>query len=208
MPSRIHGLVGGRRGEGAGSRTGCPLARGRHAWVRASGRNGGFLSSSLAHGLPNGLERFPDEIEEIERPAHENFASIHEVIERYGIDTGWESRPDVILARQRHQTSWFPGAVRLNERFGYEAQILELDELLRLDPLARLHRGDSVPWRSRARSPGKVCEGLGAAATRLGVESRNERLCVASTQRQATFRCGLAGKGPSAGPRRAHQPGG
>ena len=33
----------------------------------ATGRNGGFADASLTHGLPNGLERFPDEIRVLER---------------------------------------------------------------------------------------------------------------------------------------------
>ena len=44
----------------------------------ASGRNGGFCDASLTHGLPNGIERFPDEIETIERLAAENFRGIEE----------------------------------------------------------------------------------------------------------------------------------
>ncbi len=33
----------------------------------ASGRNGGFAEASLTHGLENGLSRWPDEIDELER---------------------------------------------------------------------------------------------------------------------------------------------
>ncbi len=40
----------------------------------ASGRNGGFVEASLTHGLGNGLSRFPDEMEALERLAAENFA--------------------------------------------------------------------------------------------------------------------------------------
>lgn len=39
----------------------------------ASGRNGGFCDASLTHGLANGVERFPDEIAEIEEHARESF---------------------------------------------------------------------------------------------------------------------------------------
>ena len=38
-------------------------ARGRPVGWGASGRNGGFLSASLTHGLANGRSRFPDEID-------------------------------------------------------------------------------------------------------------------------------------------------
>ncbi|MCB0870565.1 MAG: FAD-dependent oxidoreductase, partial [Solirubrobacterales bacterium] len=35
--------------------------------IGASGRNGGFMSSSLVHGLGNGLARFPDEVPLLEK---------------------------------------------------------------------------------------------------------------------------------------------
>jgi hypothetical protein len=35
----------------------------------ASGRNGGFCEASLTHGLANGLARFPDEMQTLERMA-------------------------------------------------------------------------------------------------------------------------------------------
>src|SRR5579884_3807315 len=38
----------------------------------ASGRNGGFCEASLTHGFANGYERFPGEIERLERLGLEN----------------------------------------------------------------------------------------------------------------------------------------
>ncbi|HNC15070.1 MAG TPA: FAD-dependent oxidoreductase, partial [Solirubrobacterales bacterium] len=52
----------------------------------ASGRNGGFMSSSLVHGLGNGLARFPDEVPLLEKLGLENLAGIEKVIEEQGID--------------------------------------------------------------------------------------------------------------------------
>ena len=42
----------------------------------ASGRNGGFAIGSLTHGLENGLARFGDEIELLERLGRENLAGL------------------------------------------------------------------------------------------------------------------------------------
>src|SRR5690242_10052664 len=36
------------------------------AWA-ASGRNGGFCSASLTHGSANGIDRFPEEFDRLER---------------------------------------------------------------------------------------------------------------------------------------------
>src|SRR5215204_4484622 len=38
----------------------------------ASGRNGGFMESSLTHGVANGQDRFPDEIELLEQLGLQN----------------------------------------------------------------------------------------------------------------------------------------
>ncbi len=42
----------------------------------ASGRNGGFCSASLTHGLANGIRHFPDELEVLEREGLGNLAAL------------------------------------------------------------------------------------------------------------------------------------
>ncbi len=64
----------------------------------ASGRNGGFLQSSLTHGLVNGLTRFPDELEQIERLARENYDGLAADLERLEIDAEYEAPGDLIVA--------------------------------------------------------------------------------------------------------------
>ena len=51
-----------------------PIARG------ATGRSGGFLSSSLTHGVANGMSRFPEEMPLLERLGRRNFD--HTVVAR------------------------------------------------------------------------------------------------------------------------------
>src|SRR5438105_4783941 len=50
----------------------------------ASGRNGGFCESSLTHGRANGLDRFADEFETLERLGEDNLAELQADVERYG----------------------------------------------------------------------------------------------------------------------------
>src|SRR6202034_2274691 len=54
----------------------------------ASGRNGGFCSASLTHGIGNGLERFPDEMPLLERLGAQNLREIGETVSRAGRDRG------------------------------------------------------------------------------------------------------------------------
>jgi len=42
----------------------------------ASGRNGGFCSASLTHGLANGIRHFPDEVRLLERLGRANLADL------------------------------------------------------------------------------------------------------------------------------------
>lgn len=136
----------------------------------ASGRNGGFLSATLTHGLENGIRRFPAEIDELERQAMANFAEIRRQIERYGIDAEWEERPVAMLARHPHQTAWFPGAVRTHARFGYEAEVLDADATR-----ARLVRSPAFVGALISRGghalvhPAKLAWGLRDAALSLDV---------------------------------------
>jgi len=66
------------------------LERGRCGW-EASGRNGGFCSASLTHGLANGAERFPEEIDTLERLGMENLSEIEKTLARYGIECEFEA---------------------------------------------------------------------------------------------------------------------
>jgi len=64
----------------------------------ASGRNGGFCNSSLTHGFTNGMARFPDEMETIERLGRENFDAIEATIKKYKIDCDWERTGELRVA--------------------------------------------------------------------------------------------------------------
>ena len=72
----------------------------------ASGRNGGFMESSLTHGVANGQERFPQELPLLEELGLQNLNEIEAAIERYKIDCDYE-RPGVIdVATTEHPPSY------------------------------------------------------------------------------------------------------
>ncbi len=64
----------------------------------ASGRNGGFCASSLTHGEANGIDRFPDEFDTLERLGRENLDGIEDTITRYGIDAEFERTGELDIA--------------------------------------------------------------------------------------------------------------
>jgi glycine/D-amino acid oxidase-like deaminating enzyme len=64
----------------------------------ASGRNGGFLSSTLAHTQTNTEARFADEAERLTELGIENMREFIETLERYDIDARYEKTGEMHVA--------------------------------------------------------------------------------------------------------------
>ncbi len=64
----------------------------------ASGRCGGFLSTSLAHGQTNTEHRFPDEAERLAELGTRNMRELLETLERYNIDVRYEKTGELFVA--------------------------------------------------------------------------------------------------------------
>ena len=74
------------------------LLEGRTAGWAASGRNGGFCSASLTHGLANGLERFGPEMPLLDRLGRQNLDEIEATVARHGIDCDFERTGELSVA--------------------------------------------------------------------------------------------------------------
>ena len=79
------------------------LLEGRAAGWAASGRNGGFCSASLTHGLANGLERFGPDMPVLDRLGRENLDEIAATVARHGIDCGFERTGELAVATRPWQ---------------------------------------------------------------------------------------------------------
>ncbi len=64
----------------------------------ASGRCGGFLSTTLAHGETNTDYRFPDEAERLEQLGVQNMKELLATLDRYNIDARYEKTGEMQLA--------------------------------------------------------------------------------------------------------------
>jgi glycine/D-amino acid oxidase-like deaminating enzyme len=64
----------------------------------ASGRCGGFLSSSLAHGQTNTEHRFADEAERLAELGTQNMRELLDTLERYDIDARYEKTGELYVA--------------------------------------------------------------------------------------------------------------
>lgn len=75
----------------------------------ASGRNGGFCESSLTHGYENGMSRWPDEMDELERLGTQNIHEIEQTVKRYGMDVNFERNGLLTVAVEPHQVAQLTG---------------------------------------------------------------------------------------------------
>src|SRR5690606_10911141 len=69
----------------------------------ASGRNGGFVSPSLTHGLHQGVAMWPEEIDLLQEMAAANFAGFQATLERYGINADFHLPGELTVSLSEHQ---------------------------------------------------------------------------------------------------------
>jgi glycine/D-amino acid oxidase-like deaminating enzyme len=100
----------------------------RCGWA-ASGRNGGFCAASLTHGLANGVERFPDEVGDLERLGADNLDAIESAVGALGIDCDFERTGELDVATEPHQVAWLHEARAQARDHGATPVFLEREEL-------------------------------------------------------------------------------
>ncbi|MFI6981453.1 NAD(P)/FAD-dependent oxidoreductase [Embleya sp. NPDC050154] len=95
----------------------------------ASGRNGGFCSPSLTHGLANGLQRWPDEIDTLQRLGAQNLDAFERDLDAHGVDCGFARTGKVAVAATPWQAKALRESVPIANRHGEKAEYLEHDAL-------------------------------------------------------------------------------
>jgi glycine/D-amino acid oxidase-like deaminating enzyme len=136
---------------------------------QASGRNGGFASSSLTHGFGNGMARWPEELAELDRLGAENLRAIGETVSRYGIDCRFEPTGELMVATAEHQVEGLAGLAEQMAAAGHDVRLLdgdgaraEVDSPTYLGALEDRHGTALV-------EPARLAWGLRAACLDLGV---------------------------------------
>ncbi|HEU0025423.1 MAG TPA: FAD-dependent oxidoreductase [Thermoleophilaceae bacterium] len=135
----------------------------------ASGRNGGFLLSSLTHGLANGLSRFPEEMETLERLGLENYRGLREDLAGHGIDCEFEETGDLSVALEDHELAWLREDVEQMRGFGHDVELLDREQV-RAEVSSPTYLGGLWDRTGAALvHPGRLAHGLRAAALATGV---------------------------------------
>jgi glycine/D-amino acid oxidase-like deaminating enzyme len=131
----------------------------RIAWA-ASGRNGGFCSSSLTHGRENGESRFPAEIDELESLGLRNLDEIESSVARYGIDCSFERTGALSVATAPHQVKALRETPGFLDRDAVRAEVNSPTYL-------------AGSWNQEGTAmldPARLSWGLADAAQQLGVK--------------------------------------
>lgn len=91
----------------------------------ASGRNGGFCSASLTHGVGNGLERWPDEMPLLERLGEQNLREIGETVAKHGIDCDFSPVGELEIATAPWQLDGLDDLASAARQFGRSVELLD-----------------------------------------------------------------------------------
>jgi glycine/D-amino acid oxidase-like deaminating enzyme len=147
----------------------------RTAGFGASGRNGGFLMPSLTHGRRNGLSRFADEIDLLERLGRENLRGLVEDVKDHAIDCDLELTGVLLPIVAPYQDAWLQEERELAERFGCEVEIFPDAEAMQAEVTSPIYR--SGIWTKDdggVLDPAKLVVGLLRAALDAGVRVYEE----------------------------------
>ena len=145
------------------------LLEAREVGWAASGRNGGFCSASLTHGLRNGLDRFPSELPTLERLGRENLDGIEEAVTRYDIDCSFERTGELSVATAPWQVEELRELPDLAAQVGGKAEWLDADEV-RAKVGSPTYLGGVLDRDGVAMvDPARLARGLRAACLQRGV---------------------------------------
>ena len=135
----------------------------------ATGHSGGFIVSSLTHGVGNGMARFPGEMPELERLGRENFEQTVMDLLRYGIDCDLVLGGELTVALQAHEVEWLAQEAEQLRMLGNDALLLDAEAVC-AEVRSPTYRG-GLWLRSGAGTldPAKLAWGLARTAVELGV---------------------------------------
>ena len=145
------------------------LLEGERIAFGASGRNGGFMDASLTHGIENGVARWPEEMEQLERLGRENFAAIKEAIARHGIDAGFEETGELSFATAPYQAAYIPEIVETARAHGWPAEALTAEQARAEVHSPTYHGAAFLPEGRGLVDPARLAWGLAEAARDAGV---------------------------------------
>ena len=131
----------------------------------ASGRNGGFVESTLTHGESNGRRRYPKEYEVLDQAGLENLDAIEAAVKEFGWDCDFWRVGSLAVAVEEHELEW------LDESADGEREVRLSAEETRARVNSPTYLGATFSPRDTAMvHPGKLAREMLRTAKELGVE--------------------------------------
>ena len=144
------------------------LVEGERIGWAATGRNGGFVSSSLTHGLPNGVDRFAAEMPTLTRLGDENLAAIEDTIERYASTRRGSATARLTVANEPWQVATSLSMQSWPSRTASSRDVWDADQVRgEVDSPTYLGAVHEARWH-RDGQPGETGMGAGAGLSEPG----------------------------------------
>ena len=138
-----------------------------HLGTGASGRNGGFVSASLTHGLAQGAAMWPEELDTLERLGTDNIAGLEASLTAYRIDADFHRPGELTLSLTPNQDAAIAEGYDLHRSRGHAAEVLDAQAVrARVD--SPLYRGGWFDPSVALVDPARLGWGLAAAIESLG----------------------------------------
>ncbi len=135
----------------------------------ASGRNGGFIESSLTHGIRWGLTRFPEELPLLEKLGLENLDAIQSFVADEGIDCGWERNGVIDIATDPGSTEGLYEDFEALKELGQNVEWFDGPRMRQEVHSPTYYGGLHRLSRAAVCDPARLAWGLKEAALRRGV---------------------------------------
>ncbi len=133
----------------------------------ASGRNGGFADHSLTHGLNNGLDHFPEDVESLLSLGRANLEALLASLERHGIDAHYEDTGKLDVATDECWLQPLREDFEVLARFGEEPVWLDR-EAVRAELDSPTYCAGVYRRAGGLVDPARLAWGLAGAAHRCG----------------------------------------
>ena len=95
----------------------------------ASGRNGGFMASSLTHSFQNGLNRWPDELKKLIELGHKNLDEIEATIKQFNIECDFIGSGEINVANEEYQIEELREEAEHSAQYGENIQFLDQQQM-------------------------------------------------------------------------------
>jgi glycine/D-amino acid oxidase-like deaminating enzyme len=135
----------------------------------ASGRNGGFCSASLTHGIANGLERFPAEMPLLEKLGEQNLSEIGATVAARGIDCDFQLTGELSVATAAWQLEGIEEEAAAARALGHDVEVLDGEGIRRELNSPAAVGGLRVNTGNALVDPGGLAWGLRRACLDAGV---------------------------------------